>query len=173
MRGVRGGGEGLRRGARATGVVEAWIGKALVRGKLGDPTSAVRAFDHALKIEPDDLKALIERGEIKRRCGDRDGAHADFEHAVKSHPASADALVRRGYSWMNADRYAEALADFDMQSCTPIGERTSCGRTGVPDGVCQMASAAAYRCTVYCPSDDDCKAGSTCNAGTTPSQCAF
>jgi hypothetical protein len=41
----------------------------------------------------------------------------------------------------------------------------------VPDGVCRRLDAASNRCTVYCLSDDDCRAGSTCDITLTPGQC--
>jgi hypothetical protein len=67
----------------------------------------------------------------------------------------------------------EAQRDFSMVNCMTLDAAGNalCGVTGVPDGVCRNVSGMTNRCTTYCLSDDDCRAGSTCDITLTPGQC--
>jgi hypothetical protein len=70
-----------------------------------------------------------------------------------------------------------AHQDFRGTGCsgaTPSGD-AECGVDPVADGYCRLFESGpdVYRCTVGCLSDDDCKAGSTCDTLVTPQVCKF
>lgn len=68
----------------------------------------------------------------------------------------------------------EAHDDFRSSAITctlDAAGNALCGREGVPDAVCRSTGGPTNRCTVYCGSDDDCRAGFTCDSTTTPGQC--
>ena len=65
-----------------------------------------------------------------------------------------------------------ALAKY-QSNCPTVGMNEACGAPGFNDGYCVFFDAAANKCTIQCGGDDDCKAGSTCNASTTPNTCTL
>ena len=68
----------------------------------------------------------------------------------------------------------EAQDDYSRENCDHLGtpDDALCGREGVADGVCRPFGGAR-RCTVFCASDDDCRAGITCNIGAATPVCNF
>ncbi len=84
--------------------------------KVGQPDVALRFFDLATSIEPDNVDALVEMGNLQASTGDLDGALLTFARVLSQQPARADAaffmgaiLEQRGEQ-AEADRYyARAL----------------------------------------------------------------
>ncbi len=72
--------------------------------KLGDYEGAIENFSQALRLNPNDAKAYVNRGntyyEIAQHSGDPDrnykGAISDFNHALRLNPQEAEAYVKRG-----------------------------------------------------------------------------
>jgi regulator of sirC expression with transglutaminase-like and TPR domain len=46
-------------------------------------------FDRALKLDPDNAEALLERGILRQRRNDSNGARADWERAINLAPDTA------------------------------------------------------------------------------------
>lgn len=58
----------------------------------------------------------------------------------------------------------QALNDFSNKPCTGSSDDSACGVVNLDDGVCaQVPADTAFRCSVPCLGNDDCKLGSTCN----------
>jgi hypothetical protein len=65
-----------------------------------------------------------------------------------------------------------AYRDFSVKPCSGMEDDTSCGDARFSDGVCEMFSSVAFRCTTPCGSDDDCDPGFGCTS-TTPKFCSL
>jgi len=69
-----------------------------------------------------------------------------------------------------------ANAQFSSKNCAPTGapEDAQCGVSAPIDAKCiQVTASSAYRCTMTCLSDEDCRNGSPCNADVSPPVCQF
>lgn len=69
-------------------------------------------LDSRLKAGPDDVEALIKRGEIRLLLGDASAAMADLNRAVELRPDHAAALALRGHAHLALDQTPLAVADF-------------------------------------------------------------
>ena len=61
----------------------------------------------------------------------------------------------------------------DCKSQLGTADDTLCGKPVVDDGYCVQVDASTFRCSTYCGGDDDCKAGFSCNAATSPDTCSL
>jgi tetratricopeptide (TPR) repeat protein len=66
----------------------------------------------ALKLAPDNSRALYYRALLKRNEGDLEGAIADLRLVAKAFPRSRDAHRELGFSLYQQHKYAEALAEY-------------------------------------------------------------
>jgi Flp pilus assembly protein TadD len=57
---------------RADGTV--WVALALARQAFGDPDGTAHALDAALKLEPQNVRALLMKGDLMAAAGDRRAA---------------------------------------------------------------------------------------------------
>lgn len=70
---------------------EAWIVRAAALRRLERMDPAKDSIAQALRLEPDNVEALLERGIIRQAQGDGAGARADWERVVELAPDSAAA----------------------------------------------------------------------------------
>ena len=82
---------------------EAFRRRGNARAAAGAHEEAIRDFDSAVKLRPDDAAVYAARGQVRLSRGDNQGAVADLAAAVRLDPRSAEYLVARGHA---------ALADF-------------------------------------------------------------
>jgi tetratricopeptide (TPR) repeat protein len=89
--------------------------RAMMYRAAGARAEALRDFDEALAIAPDQLVTLLARGETRKGVGDLDGAMADFDRALSlaDHGASAEVLHRRGGVRVLRGDFAGAVVDYD------------------------------------------------------------
>lgn len=77
--------EALRLATAATadqeGPLATWLLRARAERSGGDNAAALMSLDHVLKLEPQNLFALLERAEIRIAVGNRPGAVADLKAA--------------------------------------------------------------------------------------------
>lgn len=66
-----------------------------------------------LKQDPNNVSALIERGNAYREKGDFTNALADHNKAVELGPSSARAYLGRGMDYLALNQYEKALEDFN------------------------------------------------------------
>ena len=89
----------------------------------GEPAAAERAFDQALRIKPESIRALVGRAEAREQSGDAGATLAQLREAVAQHPGEgrlylemARALGREG-ARLQADRqrqlYDEAVRAYE------------------------------------------------------------
>jgi aspartyl/asparaginyl beta-hydroxylase (cupin superfamily) len=63
-----------------------WMALAHARGMLGDDAGQGAAIDRALSLEPNDLRALLAKGDYMSAAGDARGASAFYAAALQSMP---------------------------------------------------------------------------------------
>ena len=107
---------------------EAFRRRGNARAAAGAHEEAIRDFDSAIKLRPDDAAVYAARGQVRLSRGDNQGAVADLAAAVRLDPRSAEYLVARGHAQM-VGAPNEALADFsaalglDPKSASALNNR--------------------------------------------------
>jgi tetratricopeptide (TPR) repeat protein len=79
---------------------------------LGDYDGAINDQTLALKLRPDFVEALSDRGATRQIKGDLDGARADYEQAIRFNPRFADVWFNRAVWWLAQADWVRAAADF-------------------------------------------------------------
>jgi tetratricopeptide (TPR) repeat protein len=67
----------------------------------------------AIEQNPDDTRAIAQRGETYRQMEHFEAALADFDRAIELNPNYAWAIAHRGETYYQMKRYEEALDDFN------------------------------------------------------------
>ena len=80
--------------------------------KKGDHTRAIDAYTEALRLDPTDVQAYIDRGGAYGAAGRLDAAFADLDKALKLHPNAATAYYNRALCHREKKDFDRALADF-------------------------------------------------------------
>ncbi len=78
-----------------------------------DYTPAVENFDKALKLDPGNINALLERGFSRNILKDYTGAISDFTEVLKLNPDHRWAYISRGSSRNKTGDYVLAIDDFN------------------------------------------------------------
>jgi predicted O-linked N-acetylglucosamine transferase (SPINDLY family) len=81
--------------------------------QLARPDEALAAADRVLALAPDDVDALILRGDAWRGLNDPQGALASFDRALAVAPDRAEAWLGRGNVLSELARYDDAAPAFD------------------------------------------------------------
>jgi tetratricopeptide (TPR) repeat protein len=75
---------------------------------------AMKAFDRAIELEPDHVKALYYRGCLKQGLGLLDPAVADLSRVLELQPDHDDALKMRARVYWDQRQFDKALADVEQ-----------------------------------------------------------
>ena len=90
---------------------------------LRDRAGAQRAFDAALRADPQHVDALYERGLLNFAAGEHTAAIEDFDAALRLSPRAANAYYARGLAYSASNDDASAINDFtralELQSNNP------------------------------------------------------
>jgi tetratricopeptide (TPR) repeat protein len=70
-------------------------------------------LNRAIEQNPDDTRAIAQRGETYRQMAHVEAALADFDRAIELNPNYAWAITHRGETYYQMKRYEEALDDFN------------------------------------------------------------
>jgi tetratricopeptide (TPR) repeat protein len=89
------------------------LGRASASGEQGRYEEALDDLNRALELEPNNVHALWNRGEIYRLLGRYDEALDDLNRALKLEPNNVHALDNRGVTYRMLGRYDEALDDLN------------------------------------------------------------
>ncbi|MEO6805829.1 MAG: tetratricopeptide repeat protein [Edaphobacter sp.] len=77
-------------------------------------------LQQALKLSPDNSRALYYRALLERNEGNLDGAITDLQHVAHAFPRSGDAHRELGFSFYQQHKYAMARAEYeDVQTIDP------------------------------------------------------
>jgi tetratricopeptide (TPR) repeat protein len=79
----------------------------------GEYERAMKEFDAALQLDPDDEFALMSRGPLYAMRDDPDRAIADFSRITELDPGAANAHLERGEKYRHAGNPEAAIRDFD------------------------------------------------------------
>lgn len=92
----------------------AWLAVADCLKYRGDQAGALRHYDEALRLDPENATALNNRGNLKLTMNDLTGAIADYDAIIGSSPESRSlALLNRGMAFMKKGDHLRALGDFN------------------------------------------------------------
>jgi len=91
-----------------------------------DIYKVVEQLDYLLRLDPNNLPALRERGSRCTELGQIDKALADFDRAILlDKSGDADSFSRRAYLWTRKGEPAKAMADLDQAIRLNPNDRTS------------------------------------------------
>lgn len=76
---------------------EAWKELGNIYFDTDQPEQAIKAYDHALTLKPDDTDILNDQGAMFRQTGNFDRALANFEKAFTIDPHNLESLYNSGY----------------------------------------------------------------------------
>jgi tetratricopeptide (TPR) repeat protein len=79
---------------------------------LGDWGRALRDFDEAIKLSPENSGAFFGRGNAYVRKKEREKAIADFSEAIRLKPAESEAWYNRARASLAMEKIEQALSDF-------------------------------------------------------------
>lgn len=92
---------------------DAYISIASLEIEQGQLQSAIRRYDEAIKLQPDNPGVYFNRGTAKNETGDFDAAIGDFDEAIRLAPILVPAYLNRGYSKASLGRFEDAIKDYD------------------------------------------------------------
>jgi tetratricopeptide (TPR) repeat protein len=75
-------------------------------------TEAIEHLSRAIRLKPDFVPALVNRGNIYLETGDLDRARTDYENALNLEPDDPFARNNLGLVYLNSDRNEEAIQQF-------------------------------------------------------------
>ena len=78
----------------------------------GDYDKAIIDYTRAIRLNPDDTFAYVDRGKVYTLIGDYDKATIDYTHAIRLHPDNAEAYFGRGKVYELKGSKDKATADF-------------------------------------------------------------
>lgn len=81
--------------------------------KLGRITNAVHLLDQQLKVQPDNMRALVNYGYIKIQTGEVAAALPYLNRALKLNPKDEQALLNRAIAYFKSDQIDAAIADYE------------------------------------------------------------
>jgi len=112
------------------GLVWAYVNRGLAHAAKSDPR-AIADFSEAIEIEPQQLRALFERGRFYAGVlGDLDRALQDFDAAITTNPRYTDALNYRGGIRRRTGDYDGAIKDFTASLAATDDARIHLARGG-------------------------------------------
>ena len=91
---------------------EFYIG--LTSYKKGKYEEAVKHYDQAIRINPQNGTTYTNRGAARDSLGQHNDAIADYDQAIRLNQQDATAYYNRGNAKGKLDRHDEAIADFDQ-----------------------------------------------------------
>jgi Flp pilus assembly protein TadD len=99
---------------------DAYTNMAIVEIQWERYADARPHLEQALKLSPNNARALYYRALVERNEGNLDLAVADLQSVIKSYPKSRDALRELGFSFYQQHKYPEALAEYEaLQGVDP------------------------------------------------------
>lgn len=89
------------------------IARAIHLERQGDCAAALAEYAAALKANPNDVVALIDRSNLRIDMGDQNGALQDINRVLQLNPIDPDALCLKADIEASEGDYKNALADYD------------------------------------------------------------
>ena len=106
-----------------------WFENGCVLVNSGNPQKAVEAFTKAIKLNPNNEKFYVFRGNAYGEAGNNQYAVRDITKAIKLNPKYAKAYVSRGNAHLRSGSYQQAVKDYSMAvKLSPKHEEAYCYR---------------------------------------------
>ncbi len=94
-------------------LAEIYRARGLAEAMLGRASEAMVDFSAALKLHPDWVQALIDRGNAQDDRGDQESAITDYDRAIALDPTAVAAYYNRGIAHLKQGAAEKAIADYD------------------------------------------------------------
>jgi tetratricopeptide (TPR) repeat protein len=91
--------------------VALWDGK---KQKFPDSKKAIEYLSQAIRLDPNDALAYINRGIAYRNLKQYQQAINDYDQATRLDPSDADAYYNRGITYSHLKQYQHAIKDYDQ-----------------------------------------------------------
>lgn len=91
--------------------VKTYMDQGIENCEKGHYDQAIKDFNQALKLKPNDAAIITFRGVAKYAKGQLDQALADFEQAIKLNANHGKAYYQRGMIYENRQQYGKAVED--------------------------------------------------------------
>ena len=91
----------------------AWVQEGSVLTNSGKYTEAIKAYDKAIKINPQDADAWNGKGVVLDELGKYDEAIKAYDKAIEIDPRYFEAWTNKGVDLVNLNKYDEAKAAYD------------------------------------------------------------
>lgn len=98
-------------GAKLTPLKD-FLNQGVLKAQAGDYPGALKDFDQAIGINPQDAPAYVNRAGIRLLIGDAQGAFADFTQAIELIPEEAPPYIGRGAAQLNLGHPEQAIQDY-------------------------------------------------------------
>ena len=92
--------------------VEAYLTLGDLQNASGEHDDALKSFDRALALRPNDSNALAGKADALKGLGRNADAEAAYKRAIAAHPDSTGALMRYGSFCFSRGRYDDAAVQF-------------------------------------------------------------
>src|SRR5690348_1428596 len=76
---------------------EACLTRAAARWEKGELETGLQDAEEAIRIDPDNARAYVLRGNLRESLDDHEGARADFGRALQLDPEMVEVLRAQGY----------------------------------------------------------------------------
>lgn len=88
--------------------------RGVLHSLVGRDPAAMRDYDAAISLLPEEAGFWLQRGIVKAGKGDHESAIQDFYQALRLNPANPTALYFRGHSHAALGQTGRALGDYDQ-----------------------------------------------------------
>ncbi|MCX5893812.1 MAG: tetratricopeptide repeat protein [Deltaproteobacteria bacterium] len=91
--------------------VKTYVEQGMENSQIGRYDQAIKDFNDALKVKPNDATLITYRGVVYYAKGQIDLAMKDFNRAIEIDPKAGKAYYQRGMIYENQGKYAQAVTE--------------------------------------------------------------
>ena len=91
--------------------VKTYVERGMENSQSGRYDQALKDFNDALKLKPNDAMLITYRGVVYYAKGQNDLAMKDFNRAIEIDPKTGKAYYQRGMIYENQEKYAQAVTE--------------------------------------------------------------
>ena len=109
-----------------------YASRGLLHRKNQEYQGAIRNYDKAIELEPENAEHYLRRGDSYQNLGKQKEAISNYAKSLTLEPENAGSYYSRGSSYRSLTKYTMAIADFDIAiafypfSASHIGSPHAC-----------------------------------------------